>query len=109
VHRYLNVFPSKKSMLKAREAIRAKTGPNKCYKPTSAVVKDLNTDLKGSKKVKIVRISNCPDSGIFTPPLTVARTINRRKCGLSYVLKANSYQLFRVKFGLYVEKLLRCV
>ena len=47
VHRYLNVFPSKKAMVKAREAIRVKTGPNKCYKPTPAVVKDLNTYLKG--------------------------------------------------------------
>lgn len=47
VHRYLNIFPSKKAMLKAREAIRAKTDPSKCYKPTPAVVKDLNTYLKG--------------------------------------------------------------
>jgi RNA-directed DNA polymerase len=47
MHRYLNVFLSKKSLLKVSEAIRAKTDPSKCFKPTSAVVRDLNTYLKG--------------------------------------------------------------
>jgi hypothetical protein len=28
--KYLNVIPSKKSLKKARDAIREKTGPNKC-------------------------------------------------------------------------------
>ena len=45
-HDYLNVFPSKKSQAKARAVIREKTGPRMCYKPTPAVVKDLNTYLK---------------------------------------------------------------
>jgi len=44
---YLNVTPSKKSMKKARDAIREETGAKKCYKPTPAVVKDLNTFLRG--------------------------------------------------------------
>ena len=44
---YLNVTPSKKSLKKARDAIREKTGPSKCYKPTPEVVKDLNTFLRG--------------------------------------------------------------
>jgi RNA-directed DNA polymerase len=44
---YLNVMPSKKSLKKARDAIREKTGPSKCFKPTPAVVKDLNTFLRG--------------------------------------------------------------
>jgi len=44
---YLNVMPSKKSLQKARDAIREKTGPKNCYKPTPAVVKDLNTFLRG--------------------------------------------------------------
>jgi RNA-directed DNA polymerase len=44
---YLNVMPSKKSLKKARDAIREKTGPSKCYKPTPEVVKDLNTFLRG--------------------------------------------------------------
>ena len=46
-HKYLNVFPSKKSLKKAREVIRQKTGPKMCYKPTPAVVQDLNTYLQG--------------------------------------------------------------
>ena len=44
---YLNVTPSKKSLKKARDAIREKTGPSKCYKPTPEVVKDLNIFLRG--------------------------------------------------------------
>ena len=44
---YLNVFPSKKSQKKAREAIREATGPSMCFKPAPAVVKELNTYLKG--------------------------------------------------------------
>lgn len=44
---YLNVSPSKKSLQKARTAIREKTGPNRCFEPATDVVKDLNTYLKG--------------------------------------------------------------
>jgi RNA-directed DNA polymerase len=44
---YLNVTPSKKSMKKAREAIRERTGPSKCFKPSPDVVKDLNAFLRG--------------------------------------------------------------
>ena len=44
---YLNVTPSKKSLKKARDAIREETGAKKCFKPTPAVVKDLNTFLRG--------------------------------------------------------------
>lgn len=45
--RYLNVFPSKKSMRKAREAIREETGPKMCFKPSPKVVNDLNSFLRG--------------------------------------------------------------
>ncbi len=44
---YLNVTPSKKSLKKARDAIREETGAKKCFKPTPAVVKDLNAFLRG--------------------------------------------------------------
>jgi RNA-directed DNA polymerase len=44
---YLNVVPSKKSLKKAWDAIREETGAKKCFKPTPAVVKDLNTFLRG--------------------------------------------------------------
>ena len=46
-HRYLNVQPSKKSLAKAREAIRDKTGPQRCFKPSPEIVEDLNTFLRG--------------------------------------------------------------
>ena len=46
-NRYLNVIPSKKSLKKAREVIREKTGPNKCFKPSPEVVKEINTFLRG--------------------------------------------------------------
>lgn len=44
---YLNVMPSKKSLKKARDAIREKTGSSKCFKPTPKVVDDLNYFLRG--------------------------------------------------------------
>jgi len=46
-NRYLNVSPSKKALSKAREAIREKTGPSKCFKPSPEIVKDLNAFLRG--------------------------------------------------------------
>ena len=46
-HHYLNIVPSKKSLKKAREAIREKTGPRMCFKPTPTVVEELNTYLQG--------------------------------------------------------------
>ncbi len=44
---YLNVTPSAKSEKRARAAIRERTGPRKCFKPTPAVVKDVNIFLRG--------------------------------------------------------------
>jgi RNA-directed DNA polymerase len=44
---YLNVTPSKKSLKKARDAIREKTGAKMCFKPTPVVVEDLNGFLRG--------------------------------------------------------------
>ena len=46
-YRYLNVTPSAKALSKAREAIREKTGPRNCFKPSPEIVKDLNAYLKG--------------------------------------------------------------
>lgn len=46
-NRYWNLQPSKKSLIKAREAVREKTGPSRCFKPTPAVVQDINTYLQG--------------------------------------------------------------
>ena len=44
---YLNVTPSKKSLKKARDAIREKTAAKMCFKPTPEVVEDLNGFLRG--------------------------------------------------------------
>ncbi len=44
---YLNATPSKKSLIRARQTIKEKTGARKCFKPAVEVVKDLNTYLSG--------------------------------------------------------------
>jgi RNA-directed DNA polymerase len=44
---YLNVIPSKKSLKKARDAIRENSRKIKCFKPTPKVVEDLNIFLCG--------------------------------------------------------------
>ncbi|MBT5705211.1 MAG: group II intron reverse transcriptase/maturase [Verrucomicrobia bacterium] len=45
--RYLNIAPSKKSLKRARETIRARTGPKTCFKPTPEIVGELNEYLRG--------------------------------------------------------------
>lgn len=45
--KYLNVQPSKKSLKKARESLRELTSHRKCFKPTPAVVEDVNRFLRG--------------------------------------------------------------
>jgi len=47
--RYLNLFPSRKSLEKEREKIRELTGPKQCFKPVSELVEDLNEHLGGWK------------------------------------------------------------
>ena len=44
---YLHIGPSKKSLKKARDVIRAKTGSRRCFMPTPDLVKDLNRYLQG--------------------------------------------------------------
>lgn len=45
--KYLNVFPSKKTMGKLRNKVREKTSSRICFKPVDEVVTDLNKYLKG--------------------------------------------------------------
>ncbi len=45
--RYLSLFPSTKSVDKAREAIRELTGPKQCFKPVSELIEELNEHLEG--------------------------------------------------------------
>jgi RNA-directed DNA polymerase len=47
--RYLNLFPSKKSLEKEREKIRELTGAKHCFKPVSELIEELNEHLAGWK------------------------------------------------------------
>jgi len=47
--RYLNLFPSTKSLEKEREKIRDLTSPKQCFKPVSELVEELNEHLAGWK------------------------------------------------------------
>jgi RNA-directed DNA polymerase len=47
--RYLNLFPSKKSLEKEREKIRELTGPKQCFKPVREVIQEVNGQLAGWK------------------------------------------------------------
>ncbi len=46
-HRYLNVFPSAKSMARAHDRVRELTGPKRCYVSIRAVIDDINRWTKG--------------------------------------------------------------
>lgn len=45
--RYLNIFPSQKSMRKERERVREITSPKMCFKPVPALIHELNRHLQG--------------------------------------------------------------
>jgi RNA-directed DNA polymerase len=42
-HRYLNIFPSRKAMEKAREKIRSLTNPKHCFQPVTQMIGALNS------------------------------------------------------------------
>jgi RNA-directed DNA polymerase len=46
-HRYLNLLPSKKAILKAYAQIRELTGPAQCWKPLKALILEINRFLEG--------------------------------------------------------------
>ncbi len=46
-HRYLNVFPSAKSMARAHDRVRELTGHKRCYVSIRAVIDDINRWTKG--------------------------------------------------------------
>lgn len=46
-HRYLNRCPSRKSMQRARDKLRAMTGPQQCFKPIPVLVAQVNEHLRG--------------------------------------------------------------
>ncbi len=46
-HRYLNVFPSKKSLARERDRLREMTDKRQCFKPVPMLVVELNRHLRG--------------------------------------------------------------
>ncbi len=46
-HKYLNVFPSKKSVARERDKLRAMTAKSACFKPIPALIRQVNRHLKG--------------------------------------------------------------
>ena len=46
-HRYLNMFPSKKALKRARQKLREMTAPRMCFKPTRVLIEDINLFLRG--------------------------------------------------------------
>jgi len=46
-HRYLNVYPSKKSLVREREKLRQMTSRRMCFKPIPALIRELNRHLNG--------------------------------------------------------------
>ena len=46
-NRYLNVFPSKKSLARERERLRKMTSPRVCFMPIPALIRGLNRHLTG--------------------------------------------------------------
>ena len=45
--RYLNVYPSKKSVGRERDKLREMTHPRYCFKPIPALIRELNSHLRG--------------------------------------------------------------
>lgn len=41
-HRYLNVFPSRQALAKARETIRDLTSPRRCFMPSTDLIREIN-------------------------------------------------------------------
>jgi RNA-directed DNA polymerase len=48
-HRYLNVFPSKKSLARVRDRIRELTHHRRCFQPVTEMIGELNVVLQGWK------------------------------------------------------------
>jgi RNA-directed DNA polymerase len=46
-HRYLNLFPSDKSMQRERDKLREMTGPNRCFIPIPELIGQINIHLAG--------------------------------------------------------------
>jgi len=46
-HRYLNLFPSKKALVRERQKLKEMTGPKMCFKPSDELIGEVNRHLRG--------------------------------------------------------------
>ncbi len=46
-HRYLNIFPSKKALVREHEHLRQMTSTHMCFKPVPTLIRELNRHLNG--------------------------------------------------------------
>ncbi len=46
-HRYLNMFPSKKALVRERQKLWEMTGPKMCFKPIRGLIAEVNLHLRG--------------------------------------------------------------
>ncbi len=46
-HRYLNMFPSDKSLQRERDKLREMTGPGRCFMPIGLLIEQINDHLRG--------------------------------------------------------------
>ena len=46
-HRYLNMFPSNKALVRERQKLREMTGPKMCFKPAVVMIAEINRHLRG--------------------------------------------------------------
>jgi RNA-directed DNA polymerase len=87
---YLNLCPSKKSLLRERDKLREMTGPEQCFVPIPVLIAQINTHLKGW--------SNYFGKGY---PRHAFRQINRFvQERLERHLKRRSQRSFRLREGL---------
>lgn len=46
-HKYMNIEPSKKTLMRECDTIRKMTGPKMCYKPATELIEEINGHLRG--------------------------------------------------------------
>jgi len=88
-HRYLNVCPSRKALVRERGKLREKTSRRYCFKPISALIRELNKHLK-----------SWATYFQFGYPRMAMRSIDRYvRCRLVAHLKRRSQRPFRPPKG----------
>lgn len=97
-HRYLNVFPSKRSLAREREKLRMMTDSHQCYKPIPQLVGEINRHLAGWANY----------FGYGYPRKAFRRINTYVRCRLTRHLQRRSQRPFRPPEGVsYYEQLKR--